>query len=164
MVVSGKGLRGRRVILFAIRGWADAAQVERYPHHWAGLGQFGRFRRLAGAAGCRDIVIIGTLLRPSLGQLNPDLATLRYLPRIARLLRGGDDHLLSGVARIFEENGFNLIGAHDAAPEILIPQGILGLPTTIFINRAGKLAYIHTGQYSSQGILDGEIQTYALGK
>jgi thiol-disulfide isomerase/thioredoxin len=46
----------------------------------------------------------------------------------------------------------------------IVPQGIQGLPTTIFINRAGKLAYVHIGQYSSQGILDGDIQTYALGR
>ncbi|HKA73147.1 MAG TPA: UDP-2,3-diacylglucosamine diphosphatase LpxI [Xanthobacteraceae bacterium] len=118
--------RGRDVVLFAIRGWADAAATARYPHHWAGLGQFGRFRRLARAAQCRDVVIIGTMLRPSLAQLNPDLATLRYLPRIVRLLRGGDDHLLSGVARIFEENGFKLLGAHEVAPEILVPEGTLG--------------------------------------
>jgi len=118
--------RGRDVVLFAIRGWADAAAAARYPHHWAGLGQFGRFRRLARAAKCRDIVIIGTMLRPSLAQLNPDFATLRYLPRVIRLLRGGDDHLLSGIARIFEENGFKLLGAHEVAPEILVPEGTLG--------------------------------------
>src|SRR5262245_20956311 len=118
--------QGRSVVLFAIRGWADAATAARYAHHWARLGQFGRFRRLARAAGCRDIVIIGNLLRPSLAQLHPDLVTLRYLPRIARLLRGGDDHLLSGVARIFQENGFNLLGAHEVATDILVPEGILG--------------------------------------
>jgi DUF1009 family protein len=117
---------GRDVLLFAIRGWADAAAAARYPHHWAGLGQFGRFRRLARDANCREVVIIGTMLRPSLSQLHPDLATLRYLPRIVRLLRGGDDHLLSGIAGIFEENGFKLIGAHEVAPEILVPQGPLG--------------------------------------
>jgi DUF1009 family protein len=117
---------GRPVVLFGIRGWADATAIARYPHHWAGLGQFGRFRRLARAENCRDIVVIGALLRPSLAQLHPDLATLRYVPRIARLLRGGDDHLLSGVARIFEENGFRLLGAHEVAPDILVPPGTLG--------------------------------------
>lgn len=118
--------RGRRVVLFPIRGWADPTATARYPHYWVGLGQLGRFRRLATAAGCRDLVIIGTTLRPSLRQLQPDLVTLRYVPRIVGLLRGGDDHLLSGVARIFEENGFRLLGAHDVAPEILVPEGTLG--------------------------------------
>jgi hypothetical protein len=39
---------------------------------------------------------------------------------------------------------------------------LAGTPTTIFINRAGKVAYVHTGQYESQGSLDGEIATHAL--
>src|SRR5262249_12296579 len=117
---------GRAVVLFAIKGWADPESVARYPHHWAGLGQLGRFFRLAKAAACRDVVIIGTMLRPRLTQIYPDLTTLFYLPRVARLLRGGDDHLLSGMARIFEENGFKLLGAHQVAPEILVPEGTLG--------------------------------------
>ena len=37
------------------------------------------------------------------------------------------------------------------------------LPTTIFINRDGKVVYTHLGQYDSQGSLNGDIATYALG-
>ena len=36
------------------------------------------------------------------------------------------------------------------------------LPTTIFIDRAGKVAWVHTGQYGTQGSLDGDITHYAL--
>jgi DUF1009 family protein len=117
---------GRPIVLFALEGFADPLAVARHPHHWARLGQFGRFRQLARAEHCRDVVFIGTLVRPSLAQLRPDWATLRLLPRIAGLFRGGDDHLLSGVARIFEEHGFRLLGAHEVAPEILVPAGTLG--------------------------------------
>lgn len=45
----------------------------------------------------------------------------------------------------------------------IVPQGLLGTPTTIFIDREGRIAYLHTGQYDSQGTLDGDISTYALG-
>jgi thiol-disulfide isomerase/thioredoxin/peroxiredoxin len=45
----------------------------------------------------------------------------------------------------------------------ILPQGLLGLPTTIYINRAGKRVYVHTGQYNSQGTLDADIASYALG-
>jgi cytochrome oxidase Cu insertion factor (SCO1/SenC/PrrC family)/thiol-disulfide isomerase/thioredoxin len=45
----------------------------------------------------------------------------------------------------------------------IIPQGIAGLPTTIFIDPSGKQVYVHSGQYDSQGTLDGDIQSYALG-
>ena len=45
----------------------------------------------------------------------------------------------------------------------LLPQGLAGLPTTIFINRSGQVAYVHTGQYDAQGSLDADVQQYALG-
>jgi DUF1009 family protein len=118
--------RGRRAVLFSVRGWADAARVGQFPHHWIALGQAGRFVRLARAAGCRDVVFIGSAVRPPLRAIRLDWLTLRYLLRVVASYRGGDDHLLSGLARIFEEQGFRLIGAHEVAPEILVPEGAVG--------------------------------------
>jgi UDP-2,3-diacylglucosamine hydrolase len=120
---------GRRVVLFPVRGAADAAKVTAYTHYWVGFGQFGRFRRNAKAEGCRDVVMIGTLVRPRLvlTQVWPDLTTLILLPQFIRLYRGGDDRLLSGVAKILEKQGFRLIGAEQIAPDILMPSGFLGM-------------------------------------
>jgi len=117
---------GRRVVLFALRGWADATRVAAYPHYWAAVGQFGTFCRLAHREGCRDVVFIGSMVRPAIWQIRPDFKTLRLLPRIFGMFRGGDDHLLKGVAAVFEEHGFRLVGAHAVAPEILMPEGALG--------------------------------------
>ena len=39
---------------------------------------------------------------------------------------------------------------------------IEGLPTTIYLNRAGKVVHVHTGQYNAQGTLNADITTYAL--
>jgi hypothetical protein len=44
----------------------------------------------------------------------------------------------------------------------LVPQGIRATPSTVFINRAGKIVWVTTGQYKSQGNLDSDIVTYAL--
>ena len=119
--------QGRNVVLFAVRGWADASHVGRYPHYWSHIVQFGRFVRLARKEGCRDVVFIGSLVRPGIRQLvSFDWTTLRVLPRVVRHFYGGDDHLLTGVARIFEDHGFRLLGAHEVAPEILVPEGSLG--------------------------------------
>ena len=118
--------RGRPVVLFPLRGWADAAAVRAWPHHWIALGQFGRFCRLARAERCRDLVLVGGLVRPSLRQLRLDWGTLRQMPLIIRSFRGGDDHLLSGMGRMFEGAGFRLVGAHEAAPDITAPIGALG--------------------------------------
>ena len=40
---------------------------------------------------------------------------------------------------------------------------IEGLPTTIFIDRTGKVVYVHIGQYGSEGTLDEDIDNHALG-
>jgi UDP-2,3-diacylglucosamine hydrolase len=118
--------RGRRPVMFAIRGWADPDVVERHAHHWIALGQAGRFFRLARAEGCREAVLIGTLLRPALTQLRPDWHMLRLMPRIAAVFRGGDDRLLSGIAALFEEGGVRIVGVGEVAPEIIVPVGTLG--------------------------------------
>jgi len=39
-----------------------------------------------------------------------------------------------------------------------------GFPTTIFINSAGKVVYVHTGQYEAETTLDNDIERYALGE
>ncbi len=118
--------RGRAVVLFPLRGFTDPRQVAIYPHYWTRFGQFGRFCRIARREGCRDVVFIGSVVRPSLWQLWPDFTTLRLLPRIIRMFRGGDDHLNSLMMKIFEGHGFRPIGAQEIAPEILMPVGAVG--------------------------------------
>jgi DUF1009 family protein len=76
-------------------------------------------------AGARDFVCVGGLVRPSVRSLRLDWETVRLLPRLYRLFRGGDDHMLSGLGRMFEERGFRPVAAHDVAPDILLPEGAL---------------------------------------
>ena len=118
--------RGRRPVMFAVRGWADPKVVERYDHHWIAIGQAGRFFRLARGEHCRELLFIGTLLRPPLTQIRLDWQSIRLMPRMIRMLRGGDDRLLSGVARLAEEGGLRVIGVEEVAPEIIVPDGVLG--------------------------------------
>jgi DUF1009 family protein len=115
--------RGTKPFLFAIRGFCDPAQVERFPHHWIALGQVGRLTRLIRSEGCRDIVFIGGLVRPALSEIRLDFGTLRAIPAIAAALRGGDDHLLSGISGIFARHGIRVVGIQDIAPELLMPEG-----------------------------------------
>ena len=83
------------------------------------MGQFGRFhadraRRRAAAMSSSS----ARSTRPSLWQMRPDWRALRLMPQIVRLYRGGDDHLQSGIGRMFEQHGFRLLGPHDIAPEL----------------------------------------------
>jgi UDP-2,3-diacylglucosamine hydrolase len=117
---------GRRAVLVGLRGFADAERIARYPHHWVAVAQFGHLFRVLEREGCRELVFIGSLVRPTISQLRLDLVTLRLLPRIAQMFRGGDDHILQGVITIVEERGFRVVGAHEIAPRILVPEGALG--------------------------------------
>lgn len=117
--------RGVAPFLFAIRGFCDPVRVAQYPHHWVALGQVSRLTRLMRTEGCRDIVFIGGLVRPALSEIRLDWGTLRAIPAIAAALRGGDDHLLTGVSRIFERHGIRVVGIQDVAPELLMPEGSL---------------------------------------
>ena len=118
--------RGRRPVMFGIRGWADAAVIERHAHHWIAIGQAGRFFRLAKAENCREVLFIGALLRPPITQLRLDWQTIRLMPRVARAFRGGDDKLLSGIAGVAESGGLRVVGVKDVAPEVFAPEGVLG--------------------------------------
>ena len=117
---------GRKVVLFPLKGFADGLAVEAYPHHWLRIGQIGAFIKLARAEGCRDVVFIGALVRPRILQTLPDFKAWLMMPRILKAFRGGDDHLLTGMARLLEGEGFRLRGAHEVAPQILAPEGVLG--------------------------------------
>lgn len=117
--------QGRPVFALLLKGIAGP-DLQSYPHAWIGIGQFGAMVAQARKAGCRDLVLIGSLVRPHLWTTMPDLGGLRVLPDLVRLYRGGDDHLLRGIAGIFERHGFRLLGAQDVAPELLIPEGPLG--------------------------------------
>src|SRR6202162_2769353 len=117
--------RGITPVLFALKGACDPAGVSRFRHHWISVGQFGRAMKLFRAENCRDLVFIGTLVRPALSEIRLDWGTLRVIARVWAAFRGGDDHLLSGVGRILEQDGFRMVGIKDVAPDLLMPQGCL---------------------------------------
>ncbi|MFZ2156662.1 MAG: UDP-2,3-diacylglucosamine diphosphatase LpxI [Bradyrhizobium sp.] len=117
--------RGINPVLFALKGACDPVRVERFRHHWISVGQVGRAVKLFRSENCRDLVFIGTLVRPALSEIRLDWGTLRVLGRVWAAFRGGDDHLLSGIGRILEQDGFRMVGIKDVAPDLLVPEGCL---------------------------------------
>lgn len=124
-VADSLAARGIEPVIFALRGACDPVAVKRYRHHWISVGQFGRGVKLFRAENCRDLIFIGTLVRPAFSEIRFDWATVRVVRHALSALRGGDDHLLSGVARIFERYGFRIVGVRDVAPDLLMPEGCL---------------------------------------
>jgi DUF1009 family protein len=124
-VADSLSARGINPVLFALKGACDPVAVERFRHHWISVGQLGRAEQLFRTENCRDLVFIGTLVRPALSEIRLDWGTLRVLARVWAAFRGGDDHLLSGIGRILEQDGFRMVGIRDVAPDLLMPEGCL---------------------------------------
>lgn len=116
--------QGRPLHLFLLQGFADP-KLARYPHEWVKLGSLAKYVAARKKHDLKDIVFIGSVVRPRIRDVGLDWRAMLLLPRIAKMYLGGDDNLLGGVARIFEENGFKLRGAHEVAPEILMPEGLV---------------------------------------
>jgi thiol-disulfide isomerase/thioredoxin len=89
-------------------------------------------------------------------------ASARYGRQVAFL--GADTDDSSADARSFQAQHPVSYPSYQATTANLSRlAGIEGLPTTIFVSAAGKVVYVRTGQYDSQGTLDQDIESYALG-
>lgn len=115
--------RGLPLHIVAIDGEADA-DFGPYPVTRVNWGEIGRMVATFQQSGCTDLVIIGSVTRPDLATIKPDLGFFKALGTIAGLvLAGGDDGVLRGVIRFFERHGLTVVGPTDVAPELTIGAG-----------------------------------------
>jgi cytochrome oxidase Cu insertion factor (SCO1/SenC/PrrC family)/thiol-disulfide isomerase/thioredoxin len=88
-------------------------------------------------------------------------AASRYGKRVAFLGADSDDS--AGDARAFLAQHRVSYPSYQTSPQGLSSLAVIeGLPTTIYINPAGKVVFVHTGQYDSFGSLYQDIRNYAL--
>ncbi|MBV9414784.1 MAG: redoxin domain-containing protein, partial [Solirubrobacterales bacterium] len=89
-------------------------------------------------------------------------ASARYGRRVAFL--GADTDDSAADARAFQaQHPVSYPSYQTTTANLSGLATIEGLPTTVFISPAGKVVYVHTGQYDSQGTLDQDIDSYARG-
>ena len=116
---------GRDVFIVGLDGYAEPAVLAPFPHEFIRFGAAGRIIAALREHGCRDLVMIGPVRRPSLFHLRPDVEGAKILTRIGRAAFAGDDGLLAAAIRILQEEGFSVIGAHTILSEALGPRGLL---------------------------------------
>ncbi len=116
---------GRRVFVVGLQGNADAEVISKYPHEFARIGAIGKIRGLLEANGCRDVVMVGRVRRPSIRDLRPDAEGMKFLARIGVAAFSGDDRILGAVVRLLGEDGFRVVGAHEVMTSALAPAGLL---------------------------------------
>ena len=96
-----------------------------YPHTFLRLMAAAQILAALKAQECRELVLVGPVRRPSFLDLRPDVEGARILARIGRAAFSGDDGLLAAVIRIFSEEGFRVVGAHEVLRRVVAPAGLL---------------------------------------
>jgi UDP-2,3-diacylglucosamine hydrolase len=118
--------RGTQIFIAGLSGSCNPADYTDMDCQIGGLGQIGRLVGEMKSRNMTDVVFLGALERPRLTDIKPDFGLVRFLPALRRAFIGGDDHLLRGVTRIFENLDFTVWGPLMLAPELSIPPGPLG--------------------------------------
>jgi len=89
------------------------------------LGKLGSFLVALKARGVTRVCMAGGLDRAHLEIGKPDAETLPLLARLQKALLSGDASGLLALHGIFEQYGFQVIGAHELCPDLLPPAGPL---------------------------------------
>lgn len=113
-------------VVLAIEGNADKDLFNQatYPHKWIRLGQAGTGFKYFAEQKVQDVVMIGTIRRPTLFDLVPDLRTTAFFAKVgAKAL--GDDGLLRALVSEIEADNMKVKGVHEVMPQLLIKEGVL---------------------------------------
>ena len=94
------------------------------PHLFIRIGQAGTGLKRLKQENVQDIVMIGTIRRPSFADLVPDLRTTAFFSKIG-LKSLGDDGILRGLIKELEKENMKVVGIHEIMPDVLLPQGLL---------------------------------------
>lgn len=106
-------------------GQTNPEVVENHNYLWTRVGMAGQIIQTLKAHQIQDLVLIGSIRRPTLGELRPDLRTMEFFARIGmRAL--GDNSLLSALRKELEKEGFRVHGIQEFAEDLLAPEGVIG--------------------------------------
>jgi DUF1009 family protein len=116
---------GREVFVLALQGSSDE-WVENFMHEWVALGETGKAFKALRSGGVGDVLLAGRVERPKFSEIKLDAKSVMLAPRVMAAALKGDDALLRSLVDLFEREGFNVVGAAEAAPNLIAREGPLG--------------------------------------
>jgi len=117
---------GRDFFVLAIEGNAEPDIVNNtIPHLWMRIGQSGSgFKRFADEK-IEEVIMIGTIRRPTFKELVPDLRTTAFFAKTA-VKALGDDGMLRALISEIEGDKMKVVGIQDIMPDLLAKTGVMG--------------------------------------
>ncbi|MER2194930.1 LpxI family protein [Methylobacterium brachiatum] len=140
--------------LIALRGFTDRSLRAR-ADATVDLLDLAAILKLLRRWGPAVMVPAGGVSRPSPAALLNAGAALRNRETLRAIAGGGDDRLLRAALALVEEEGHRVLGVHEAAPDLLCPEGRLG--------RHGPDTDADASIRTGRGVLDA-LSPYDLGQ
>ena len=107
--------------------------------------------------GVRRVVMAGAISRPEFDRNKLDEYTLSIMPKLSAKLVQGDNELLSFIADEFEKNGYQIVGASEILPSLVLKPGLIcGTPyefITRDIKKADKILKLLSAEDIGQGVV-----------
>ena len=118
--------QGREVFVVAFEEQAPSDAFQDVPHARVRLGAAGKALKHLRQAGVKELVLAGSIRRPSLAALCPDVRAAKFFAKSGAAMLG-DNGLLVALIRMLEtEEGFRVVGADELVPELLASEGVYG--------------------------------------
>ena len=87
------------------------------------LETLGSFLHQLQQRGITHLCMCGAIRRPAIDPAAIDAATRPLVPVLQQALAAGDDGALRAVIGLFQDRGITVLGAHQLAPDLLMPAG-----------------------------------------
>jgi len=138
-LVEGMIAQGRTPLLIGLEGEKEA-WLDNYPHEMFVWGQLGRFFKHLKKHNIKQVLFAGGVTRPKLKLRNMDMGGILSLTRVMTFMIGGDNSLLSGLIKLFDSHGIEVIGPHQVLPELLAQSGTIAgrKPSGAALNNINK--------------------------
>ncbi len=114
----------RDFFVLALQGQANKKSFNGMPHRFIKLGATNEAIAILKSEQVDAVVLAGSVRRPGLLEMKPDLRTLQVFAQLGKAALG-DDALLRAVAAEIEKEGFKLTSAHEIEPLLITPEGVL---------------------------------------
>ena len=135
-VVQAASAMGRPVHVAVLEGHGDPAAYVGQSHVTLRWGLAAQMLSWLKQHGVREVVLAGTVARPSLLSLRPDAASMKLIGRIGRAAFNGDDSILRAVMKVLGEEGFEVLGAQALLTGLLPEAALLAGPMPDDVARA----------------------------
>jgi DUF1009 family protein len=118
--------KGITAFVVGFEGQTDPLVIQGRSHLWTRLGAAGQVIKTLKSHQIKDLVFIGSIRKPTISELRPDMKAAEFFTRAGWRVMSGDNGLLEALRDFLAQEGFRVHGIHTIADNLLTPLGDIG--------------------------------------